>query len=136
MDNANACGFDLSLFNQLGIVHYAQMDVNRFTWKLLSSPQAVEHYDFHRDIPATRKELSFPIIEDGRVDGVMFWFDLELAPGVHFSTDPHSKDSHWQQAIQILDGQILVKSSEVALLDVIANQTNYRGIRFEWKSSS
>ena len=134
--NENACGFDLSLFNKLGIVHYAQMDVNRFEWKLLSKPVAVEHYDFHQDIPSTNKELSMTIDEGGRVDGVMFWFNLELAPGVNFSTDPHIEGTHWQQAIQISDIEKCVQAGDEAVLQVIANQLNYRGIRFEFKQSN
>ena len=96
----------------------------------------VEHYDFHQDIPSTNKQLRVVTTEAGRVDGVMFWFDLELAPGVNFSTDPHIEGTHWQQAVQILDIDKQVELGDEVTLQVIANQRNYRGIRFEWRQTT
>lgn len=132
VQNENSCGFDLSLFNRLGIVHYAQMDVNRFDWELLTDPVEVAHYDFHQDIVGSNNSEIFPITQTGTVHGVIFWFDLELAPGVNFSTNPKIEGTHWQQAVQILNDKREVVKGEETKLKVLSHQLNYRGIRFVW----
>lgn len=140
VQNENACGFDLSSFNKLSSAHYSQLDINQFEWRLLSEPVVVETYEFHGSIQSTDRELVIPVAESGCVHGVLFFFDLKLAEGVSFSTDPRIETSHWQQAVQILassaqDLQVpQIVAGQTARLQVIANQLNFRGIRFEWKA--
>jgi hypothetical protein len=61
---------------------------------------------------------------------VLFWFALELVDGVVFETAPGAGSSHWQQAIQLLEPFRDVDADEVVNLEVLANQPNYRGVRF------
>ncbi len=43
--------------------------------------------------------LVFPIARTGTLHGVAGWFQVELCPGVQFSTGPEAPATHWRQAV-------------------------------------
>lgn len=97
------CGFDLSEFNQLQSMEYFDSRLRRHEHRMLSEPFDVFGFDFHRDSPLTeRSELAVMPTAAGTCHAVVFWFELELLPGITVTNSPEHPTSHWKQAVQVL----------------------------------
>jgi 2-polyprenyl-3-methyl-5-hydroxy-6-metoxy-1,4-benzoquinol methylase len=95
-----AQGFDLSAFNQLRDPRLLQLDLKRFQYQTLSAPYLAFSIDLESDFPLSDEDLMILEIESaGRVDGLIFWYDLILdeANDVVLSTSPHQENTHWLQ---------------------------------------
>jgi type II protein arginine methyltransferase len=96
-------GFDLSAFNSVSSLEYFDSRLRRNEHRLLSAPFRVFDFDFYRD-PATdaRTDLVVEPTSAGTVHAIVFWFELELVPGISVTNSPEHPNSHWKQAIQTL----------------------------------
>jgi 16S rRNA G966 N2-methylase RsmD len=95
-----AQGFDLSAFNQLRDPRLLQLDLKRFKYQTLSEPSLAFSIDLESDFPLSDEDLmSIEMIDNGRVDGLIFWYDLVLdeANEIILSTSPHQENTHWLQ---------------------------------------
>ena len=99
-----SCGFDLSPFNRLRDPRVLQLDLNRFTYRSLTEPIMAMSFDFESEIELSGDQLACtPIVNSGRPDGFIFWYDLILAPATEtteeivLSTSPHQEGTHWLQ---------------------------------------
>lgn len=117
-------GFDLSIMNQLTRPYaMSDMQINFAASddsKVLSEPFPIYVFDFQR-LPVMEFETqeSIKILEPGNADSVLLWFDLELAPGIKFSTQNYQTQNHWRPASQILQDHEVCKSGEIKKLQVL-----------------
>lgn len=58
---------------------------------------ALDLADAAATAPSFEGAASFRFPAAGTVDGLVAWFDLELAPGVSLSTAPEAPETHWAQ---------------------------------------
>lgn len=96
----DALGFDLSAFNALQDPRVLQLDLKRFDYKTLTDPILAFEVDFEQDFKLMGEYLcSSPVIQTGRADGFIFWYDLVLdeANDTILSTSPHQDGTHWLQ---------------------------------------
>jgi type II protein arginine methyltransferase len=102
-------GFDLSAFNELASLEYFDSRLASHEHRLLCEPFEVFAFDFHRDGPAPASaELVVTPTATGTCHAVVFWFELELVPGVELTNAPHAANTHWKQAVQCLPATVEV----------------------------
>jgi predicted RNA methylase len=93
-----ACAIDVSAFNEHST--RGQFPLRLTTWqhRMLSEPEQLYAIDFESEPSEESAWLQdFTVTRGGVVDGVVGWFDLDLAEGITLSTHP-SRRSHWMQA--------------------------------------
>lgn len=93
-------GFDLSAFNQLRDPRVLQLDLRRFKYTPLTEPTLAITFDFEGDFSQMGESLlNATVIQSGRADGFIFWYDLILDPSEEhvMSTSPHVEGTHWMQ---------------------------------------
>jgi len=93
-------GFDLSPFNRLRDPRVLQLDLKRFKFRALTEPCLAVSFDFEEDFSMMGEALlSAEVIESGRADGFIFWYELILDHEEAFtlSTSPHVEGTHWMQ---------------------------------------
>lgn len=96
-----AAGFDLSLFNRLSSLEYFSTRLAQYKYRPLTRPFDVFGFDFSAGCFAPeRKLLRCVAAASGRCHAVVFWFSLQLAPGLALVNDPANVRSHWKQAVQ------------------------------------
>lgn len=83
------------------------------TWRSLTEPTLVAECDM-RSLPTEKKVLNLPVIQDGTVHGILFWYQLEMGEA-SIDTGPEGNSPWVGQAYQYLDNAG-VKSGET--LDV------------------
>lgn len=111
-------GFDLTDFNQLSSLEYFDSRLHHHEHRVLSEPIEVFRFDFYRDTAEPRRaEFVVPPSEAGVCHAVVFWFELDLLPGIGMTNSPGAPNSHWKQAIQCLPAPIRVQPDEPLLLD-------------------
>jgi tetratricopeptide (TPR) repeat protein len=110
----DASNFDVSKFNRFALTpNYLQRQVNQYEHRNLSNVCEAFTFDFTQICDRGEEEsLSFPILADGVVHAVVFWFELWLDPQIKISTSPKTEYTHWQQAIQLLGNPKTVASGE------------------------
>ena len=112
-------GFDLSGFNELYSMEYFDSRLRRHPHRLLSEPFEVFGFDFHRDGPDGRRtELTVTPTAAGTCHAIVFWFELDLIPGMTLTNSPEHPTTHWKQAVQCLPVPIHVEPGERHRLDV------------------
>ncbi|MBF0247408.1 MAG: 50S ribosomal protein L11 methyltransferase [Alphaproteobacteria bacterium] len=100
-------GFDLTPINALAHpLSYkdAQLGLEETEdHRVLSAPFAIKTFDFQA-MPDLifRAECPVDIVKSGQADALLLWFDLDLAPGVRFSTGRSKPHNHWRVASQVL----------------------------------
>jgi hypothetical protein len=75
------------------------------TWKPLSRPLLLENIDFRAcDIPQIETTGKTKATIGGLLNGLIFYFELTLSPGVCLSTHPSlvKKDHHWSSPVWVL----------------------------------
>ncbi len=112
-------GFDLSQFNELSSLEYFDSRLRRHEHRLLSEPFEVFEFDFYRDGPGERRtELVARPTTAGTCHAIVFWFELELIPGITVTNSPEHPNTHWKQAIQTLPVPRPVEPGRPVELDV------------------
>ena len=110
-------GFDFSLFNKhRWDKKYEKVDLDSFPMKQLTKRKKV--FEFHfggqgkegRD-GSRQKVLKLDVIEPGRLNAIVFWFDLHLDEEETISSAPFEWSGgegshHWGQAIQYLERDV------------------------------
>ncbi|HEX2581833.1 MAG TPA: 50S ribosomal protein L11 methyltransferase [Dongiaceae bacterium] len=107
-------GFNVRQFNQFCTVGYFPVRLHACRHRMLSVPRPIFVFDCKRDpLGPETKFLEIPIEKSGTVHGVVFWFDVELADGVHLTNAPPARDSHWMQAVQTFERAIPVERGKI-----------------------
>jgi precorrin-6B methylase 2 len=111
-------GFDFTEFNQLSSIEYFDSRIRHHDHRALSEPIEVFKFDFYRDPAEPRRaEFVVPPSVEGTCHAVVFWFELDLLPGMTLTNSPATPNSHWKQAVQCLPLPIEVQPDEPLLLD-------------------
>lgn len=111
-------GFDLTEFNRLSSIEYFDSRIRHHEHRALSEPIEVFTFDFYRDTAEPRRaEFVVPPSASGTCHAVVFWFELDLLPGISMTNSPSTPNSHWKQAVQCLPSPIQVRPAEPLLLD-------------------
>ena len=111
-------GFDFTEFNQLSSIEYFDSRIRHHEHRALSEPIEVFKFDFYRDTAEPRRaEFVVPPSRTGTCHAVVFWFELDLLPGISLTNSPATPNSHWKQAVQCLPSPIQVRPDEPLLLD-------------------
>ncbi|MDG6107972.1 50S ribosomal protein L11 methyltransferase [Dactylosporangium aurantiacum] len=112
-------GFDLSGFNELASLEYFDTRLRRHEHRVLSAPFEVFRFDFHRDGPEPR-HATLPVVPTtaGTGHAVVFWFELELVPGIVVTNAPDHPTTHWKQAVQCLPQPVAVDPRDPLVVDV------------------
>lgn len=106
-------GFDLSGFNSLSTLEYFDSRLTRHDHRMLSDPVEAFTFDFYRDGPQPKvADLVIAPSAAGTCHAIVFWFDLELIPGVGLSNSPDDPNTHWKQAVQCLPVPVEVHPDE------------------------
>ena len=107
-------GFDLSAFEQFRIPNeYIRIELSSEQYRPLSEVIPLEEIDFYKLPPAYtddqpfRKSLSFPIIDEGEAQAIVFWFDLNLDSDIMVSTHPDGVLKHWGQSLFCFEEPLL-----------------------------
>ncbi|MFC5180681.1 50S ribosomal protein L11 methyltransferase [Actinomadura harenae] len=111
-------GFDLSEFNRLASLEYFDSRLRNHRWRPLSEPMEIFAFDFYRDGPEERRaEFVVSPTAEGRCHAIVFWFELDLVPGIGLTNSPGNPESHWKQAVQCLPDPLQVTPGEPLLLE-------------------
>lgn len=111
-------GFDFTEFNRLSSIEYFDSRLRHHEHRRLSEPIEVFRFDFYRDTAEPRRaEFVVPPAVAGTCHAVVFWFELDLLPGLTLTNSPDTPHSHWKQAVQCLPAPIQVQPDEPLLLD-------------------
>ncbi len=114
-------GFDLTPMNAL-TQPYSHKDTQLFfeveEAHTLSTPVIVNQFIFESALPELifQTEEQANIIENGTADAVRLWFDLQLAPGITFSTEHSKAQYHWRPVCQIIRQDVTCKKGETKVL--------------------
>jgi predicted nicotinamide N-methyase len=112
-------GFDLSGFNELASLEYFDSRLRRHEHRVLTEPFEVFRFDFHRDGPAAQHAtLRVAPTAAGACHAVVFWFELELVPGITVTNAPDHPTTHWKQAVQCLPHPVAVHPCDPLSVDV------------------
>ena len=82
------------------------------SWKTLSQPILLEDIDFRAcDIPQIETTGRTKATTGGQLNGLIFYFELTLSPGVTLSTHPSlvKKDHHWSSPVWVLTDPLLLQ---------------------------
>jgi hypothetical protein len=112
-------GFDLSAFDEFRVPFYGVINLALEAHQPLSGPFSAWEVDFC-DLPPFASELrpgeagtvEVTATEKGKVQAVVFWFDLHLDDEITLSSGPGGELSHWGQAIQFLDCDHVVTNGD------------------------
>ncbi len=110
-------GFDLAGFNELSTQGYFPVRLNTWRHRMVSTPTRLLRLDLASYSFAPLNEtVELTANASGQVHGVVFWFDVELVPGVQLSNTPCTGASHWMQAFACFERPIAVaKGDEVVV---------------------
>jgi protein arginine N-methyltransferase 1 len=89
-------------------------------WQTLSEPVSVADIAFGEDRPpAHQRTIGVQATRDGRLDGVLLYFDLELAQGIRVTTEPSraSGDNHWSCQVWALRHPFRLRCGDSFRLD-------------------
>lgn len=112
-------GFDLSPFEQYRIPdEYFRVILRAEKYRTLSPVVPLMDVDFYQLPPALPEDqpretlLQFPILEDGQMQAVIFWFDLHLDEEITVSSGPTGDLEHWGQALFCFPNPRAVQAGE------------------------
>ena len=92
------CGFDLSNFNLLAERRCIQTPLVNHRYQTLATPQNTLKWSFDRTLKMRGgAHQDFLIEHGGRLDGFIFWYELDLGHGQIISTAPSDTMTHWKQ---------------------------------------
>jgi tetratricopeptide (TPR) repeat protein len=109
---------------------YISESLSQFEHCFLSDEFEMMQYDFKNlgpEIPDTahrEKTMEIPIITEGTLQGVAFWFNLWLDDDIQVSSAPERKDNHWGQALFFFEHCKHVNAGDTIALTLCYNDTN------------
>ena len=95
-----ACFYDLDYrpFREKRFAAPLQIEASRKHFLGLSDPSQYVRVDFNRDTENPRPGLvAFQVRVEGRLDGLLGWFECRLCEGVSLTNSPYSAPTHWSQ---------------------------------------
>lgn len=95
----NVHGFDISDFNEFSTKGYFPVRLNTWCHSFLSNELNlvdINLYDYN--FQRVESEVGLEINNSGRAHGLVFWFDVELIPGISITNSYENVKSHWMQA--------------------------------------
>jgi type II protein arginine methyltransferase len=105
-------GLNLSGFNELSTQGYFPVRLDTWQYRMASDVTRLLALDLaDYNFTPISELLELTATEDGLVHGVVFWFDVELVPGVRLSNAPRGS-SHWMQAFACFDWPVAVKAGD------------------------
>ncbi|MCB9397641.1 MAG: tetratricopeptide repeat protein [Acidobacteria bacterium] len=108
-------GFDLSAFNRFQ-EHISVQYVERFPHRRLSRDTELFHFDFTGyPIQPEAKRVEIPVIADGVVHQILYWFRLFLDSETVLDTNIED-ESCWRIALQILNPPLPVQAGSTQTL--------------------
>ena len=109
----DACGLDVRAFNDLASRYYFPVRSHTWPYAFLSPAVTAFSVDFLNDaLEPTARDVRFAIKQSGTCHAVMFWFDLELVPGISVRNQPGDRQTHWMQAVQCIDPPLSVRAGD------------------------
>jgi len=118
----DACGFDVSHFNELATSRYFQVRLAYWPYRSLAEPREVLAFDFLNDSLEPGEEVAaIPIETGGTCHGIAFWFELGLDEVRVVSNEPDGPLSHWLQAFQCFIEPVELAANSMLRLKVLHN---------------
>jgi hypothetical protein len=94
---SNVAGFDFSPAREQGLTKMSVVSVE--SSELLADPELYAAIDLRRHQRSTiEKKIRFAITRQGTIQGVVGWFQAELADDIVIDTSPMAPATHWKQA--------------------------------------
>jgi tetratricopeptide (TPR) repeat protein len=107
-------GFDLSLFNKLADIGYFQKNLNNYKINRLSRPILLFKFDFNKHFDMENKvHFKLKTQKSGVLHAIVLWFTLCLDQKISYSTSPYQTNTHWGQAVFIVDPARKVNEGEL-----------------------
>ena len=104
---SEAEGVDVTLFNRFSTTGYFPVRLDTWEHRLLGESVEIFAFDLENDdLGDQEKAVFMPAHAGGIVHGVVFWFDLELCPGISICNKPGASKGHWMQAVQCFEKPI------------------------------
>jgi len=129
-------GFDLSHFDRFRIPdEYTTINLINESYQSLSEEFFLHEYDFYnipsaiQDNSPKRKKLEIKISQSGKLQAVVFWFDLFLDDEIMVSSRPGGELLHWGQALYCFPNTQDVASGTMVNLEMIHSD---QLIRFDY----
>ena len=99
------------------MVRKSDRELNTWRHRVMSTPSRLLGLDLASYSFAPLNEtIALTANASGHVHGVVFWFDVELVPGIRLSNTPCTGTSHWMQAFACFGQPIAVaKGDEVVV---------------------
>lgn len=128
-----ACGFDVTHFNEFATSRYFQVRLNAWPYRPLATPRELIAFDFLNDslLPGEHS-VELPVDTSGTCHGIAFWFEMSLdkervlsnGPGDRLSragdTQPVGEAGrHWLQAFHSFAEPVGVVASDSLRLKVV-----------------
>lgn len=115
----DACGFDVSHFNEFATSRYFQVRLSYWPYRQLAEPREVLSFDFLEDsLEPGEAMVTVPITHGGLCHGIAFWFELDLDHRNVVSNEPDGPLSHWLQAFQCFGEPIELAADSTLRLKV------------------
>jgi hypothetical protein len=118
-------GFDMSALTYLQAPLYRTRDVRQARYRALSRPIQLTKFDFSRCEQPGIDRFPVKASAGGRIDAVVFWYELILDEDISISTGVDSGTAHvgaWGQAVKFLDETVHVKIAELG--DIVVVHSN------------
>lgn len=122
---------DLAAFDIFRVPgEYISESLSQFEHHFLSDEFELMQYDFKDlspEVPLNthqEKTIEIPVINEGTMHGVAFWFNLWLDDEIQVSSAPERKDNHWGQAIFFFEHCKHLKPGDTITLSLCYNDTN------------
>lgn len=113
---------------------FINVDARELAYRPLCEPFDVFAFDFAQATPEPeQREIDVAATAAGTAGALLFWFDLQLAPGLWLSNAPDSPQPlHWKQALQFLPE---VQVDAGTALPVTARH-NGSALTFRWRQDA
>jgi len=126
LGHLTACfyGLDFQPFRRRRFARPFKLQVCGKPLKILAPPMCCFQVDFRTDsrVPGPAV-VSFPVREEGRLDGFLGWFEARLCDGVTISNSPFGPPMHWDQIYFPCIEQPLVHAGESISLRLDPNMS-------------
>jgi len=123
----DAAGLDVSLFNRFSTREHFPVRLSTWDHRPLSAATPLFDFDFQDGSLASRRAcIGVEAEQGGWVHGIVFWFELELSPGVHLSNAPDNTDGHWMQAVHCFERPVLIERGTPVVVRAAHDETGFQ----------